>query len=585
MADTYQDYYIADDTLTDHSDSSTEGTIAWAVAQINAETTAEGRRRKIIVGSGEYDFTNLVRIEDNITIEGSGTGATLLNFNSTSGGFVFGNGEMHTGGETVAVGEYRLPHHAPTTEWPFELRMRCTGTGTTGTIGQFASDCAGATTAGNTFTATGGTATFEAVAFCTPEFKGFAYNMASGMTGSGILINNCNGVRFRDLVATGGNAAGWALELAEVNQFSAESLLFEVDSSGILVNFRNADVFPYNYGDGVFQGVDVTLGSANTVGVKFLGHDTTNDTINNILFDRLEVIKSGANVTDCCVGVWLEQAKRNTFLHLDVEGCNVGIMEIGRGGERSQANTFIQYQFQPSAGDQAAEGYPYARGVPLQAAATTPFLTAKVRENWLNYSPFSDWPGGTSTAYIADDDGTWGRDVTAVSTAVGGIIDMTMSGTIPTSGRTDLSRYPVIAPTANHANATRIMYAEGIDGVDSLGSSGFALGSDSDHNWFTVIFKRLATYTMAIRSIRGNATGLKIDVYESNANSSPTLSPEAAADQVYIERLVPGGELTAEPGTTAAGMVVRADGSTWNPGSGAGTYIRNAADTAWVFIG
>lgn len=39
------------------------------------------------------------------------------------------------------------------------------------------------------------------------------------------------------------------------------------------------------------------------------------------------------------------------------------------------------------------------------------------------------------------------------------------------------------------------------------------------------------------------------------------------------------------PTKTWGGMTVRADGSDWNPGSGAGLYQRNEANTAWLFIG
>ncbi len=38
--------------------------------------------------------------------------------------------------------------------------------------------------------------------------------------------------------------------------------------------------------------------------------------------------------------------------------------------------------------------------------------------------------------------------------------------------------------------------------------------------------------------------------------------------------------LTAEPAVVRDGMIVYADGSAWNPGSGAGVYAREAG--AWV---
>lgn len=43
--------------------------------------------------------------------------------------------------------------------------------------------------------------------------------------------------------------------------------------------------------------------------------------------------------------------------------------------------------------------------------------------------------------------------------------------------------------------------------------------------------------------------------------------------------------LTAEPKKYRPGVVVLADGTNWNPGSGPGMYRRNSANTAWVFVG
>jgi hypothetical protein len=43
--------------------------------------------------------------------------------------------------------------------------------------------------------------------------------------------------------------------------------------------------------------------------------------------------------------------------------------------------------------------------------------------------------------------------------------------------------------------------------------------------------------------------------------------------------------LAAEPEKMVAHMVVIANGSTWDPGSGGGMYRRNGSNSAWVFIG
>lgn len=42
--------------------------------------------------------------------------------------------------------------------------------------------------------------------------------------------------------------------------------------------------------------------------------------------------------------------------------------------------------------------------------------------------------------------------------------------------------------------------------------------------------------------------------------------------------------LHAAPAKTSAGDMVLADGTDWNPGSGAGLYQRNEANTAWICI-
>jgi hypothetical protein len=43
--------------------------------------------------------------------------------------------------------------------------------------------------------------------------------------------------------------------------------------------------------------------------------------------------------------------------------------------------------------------------------------------------------------------------------------------------------------------------------------------------------------------------------------------------------------LHAQPTRVFKGMVVYADGTDWNPGSGEGIYRRNKANAAWVFVG
>lgn len=43
--------------------------------------------------------------------------------------------------------------------------------------------------------------------------------------------------------------------------------------------------------------------------------------------------------------------------------------------------------------------------------------------------------------------------------------------------------------------------------------------------------------------------------------------------------------LYAQPSKLFAGMIVYADGATWNPGSGEGVYRRDKTNTSWVHLG
>lgn len=63
---------------------------------------------------------------------------------------------------------------------------------------------------------------------------------------------------------------------------------------------------------------------------------------------------------------------------------------------------------------------------------------------------------------------------------------------------------------------------------------------------------------------------------------------ELTAIEQAAQRADPHAELQylhAAPGRIRKGMRVLADGSDWNPGSGPGPYVRNEANTAWVFEG
>jgi hypothetical protein len=63
------------------------------------------------------------------------------------------------------------------------------------------------------------------------------------------------------------------------------------------------------------------------------------------------------------------------------------------------------------------------------------------------------------------------------------------------------------------------------------------------------------------------------------------MNEEAIVERIKGEtyRFIQLETLYAEPDKPREGMVVKADGTTWNPGSGAGVYAR--ISSAWVKLG
>jgi hypothetical protein len=76
--------------------------------------------------------------------------------------------------------------------------------------------------------------------------------------------------------------------------------------------------------------------------------------------------------------------------------------------------------------------------------------------------------------------------------------------------------------------------------------------------------------------------------YQPSENLSPELREESARLARSLNDAQPEVRLKvlhAEPQRTFPGMQVYADGTDWNPGSGEGVYVRNAANAAWRYLG
>jgi hypothetical protein len=79
-----------------------------------------------------------------------------------------------------------------------------------------------------------------------------------------------------------------------------------------------------------------------------------------------------------------------------------------------------------------------------------------------------------------------------------------------------------------------------------------------------------------------------LKTYKPGFVADPQLRQELTAIEQAAQRADPFAELQylhAEPTRMRGGMFAMADGTDWDPGSGAGLYRRSEANDAWVFIG
>jgi len=548
---------ITDTTITDHGNPATVGSIANVIAQINARPLAVDRRGKIVISGGQYTIATKLLIQDNISLVGAGVGITHLLFTDTAGGIEVSNSDFYTASRIWAVGEYAITGNTP---WPSAVRFRCTTGGTGGNVTDFDVLALANVTVGSTFTEVGGVA-WETVDNITPYLGEFSYRMATSMTGAGILAARCNGVNLGDFAAFGGNpvARNIAMVIDSSNKFGLGKIDFEIACNGIMFDLSNATVLPYNYGDGSVTNIDITLINTETYGLKFIGSQTTVDTINNILIDRVEVVGNG-DPASVQVGVWFEGAQRNTIKHYDCEQIATGILEIGSNTISSFDNVITEYHFLPNSGVQTNEGYPWARGIPFQSPSTTSSVV--VREGWMNMPPFSSMPTGGSF-YMASDEGSWNRDVTVVGAPSAGLITLTMSGNIPASGGS-LARFPVIVPNANFTINTGLKCgSSALDGLFQITGRALKWPVRSTENYLSPSLYMASATTLDFR-FDVTAPGL-VKVHTSGALELVPLASAPAG--------VGSGALAVSDGT----------GGGFDGVAGAGLYRYDG--TTWVFIG
>lgn len=79
-----------------------------------------------------------------------------------------------------------------------------------------------------------------------------------------------------------------------------------------------------------------------------------------------------------------------------------------------------------------------------------------------------------------------------------------------------------------------------------------------------------------------------MNTYKAGYSTNPELREAEARIERALNAAQPEFTLFVRysaPDKTWAGMLIYADGTTWNPGAGEGVYVRDKANAAWRHLG
>ena len=153
--------------------------------------------------------------------------------------------------------------------------------------------------------------------------------MPEGTSGDGILISRGE-THLRDLVFSGGSTTSWAIKADTVNIVYLSNIRMGGTGNALTGNgiiFQNTTGSTFNFGDSKFSKIDIRLANNNTTGIKIIAPDILNVRMNNILLSQIEVI--GTGTSGACTGIHLHNASRITFIGVDLEQLDTGIIEEG----------------------------------------------------------------------------------------------------------------------------------------------------------------------------------------------------------------------------------------------------------------
>ncbi|HWL67446.1 MAG TPA: glycosyl hydrolase family 28-related protein [Geminicoccus sp.] len=146
----------------------------------------------------------------------------------------------------------------------------------------------------------------------------------------------------RDLRFRGGGPQAWAIELDRANDWSIVDLLAWGDAAdaftgnGIWV--RNSTGTAVNYGDGSMRQVSIKLGGPNLKGLFFEGGAASPGIVNNVLVAKANIVAPGQTG---CTGIHIRNARRLTFVSVDLESLTTGVLEEGTAVAMSEVNSWL----------------------------------------------------------------------------------------------------------------------------------------------------------------------------------------------------------------------------------------------------
>ncbi len=146
----------------------------------------------------------------------------------------------------------------------------------------------------------------------------------------------------RDLRFRGGGANGWAVELDRSNDWSLVDLLAWGDGAdswnGNGIWLRNATDAAVNYGDGSMRQISIKLTGDNLKGLFFEGGSASPGIVNNVLVAKANIVAPGRTG---CIGIHIRNARRLTFVSVDLESLSTGVLEEGTAVGMSEVNSWL----------------------------------------------------------------------------------------------------------------------------------------------------------------------------------------------------------------------------------------------------